>query len=101
MRIKFTSKLLPEVRRGKPLRVAINGKWVDAYAGETVAAVLLAEGIQVFRHTARARAPRGVYCGMGLCYECLVTVNEVRAVRACVTPVADGMRIEIDPEPVL
>jgi predicted molibdopterin-dependent oxidoreductase YjgC len=74
--------------------VSVNGRPVSAFAGATVAAVLSAEGIRVFRHTAKRGEPRGVFCGMGICYECLVTVDGVPNVRACVTAVEPGMVIQ-------
>ena len=55
--------------------------------------MLLTEGIRVFRRDAGG-SPRGLFCGIGNCYECLVTVDGVPNVRACVTPVAAGMVIE-------
>lgn len=72
----------------------IDGIVVDAYDGETVAAVFLASGQRVLRTTARLRTSRGVYCGMGLCHDCLVVVDGRPNVRACVTYVRDEMRIQ-------
>jgi sarcosine oxidase, subunit alpha len=94
VRINPSSSLLPEIRRGKPIRIFLNGNSVDAYEGETIAAVLLTAGITAFRISPKNHQPRGIFCGMGLCYECLVTVDDVHAVRACVTPAVDGMRVE-------
>lgn len=88
------------VRRGKKITVHINGQPVTAFAGETVAAVLLAEGRRVFRRTAGG-SPRGLFCGMGICFECLVRVNGTPNVRACLTPVADGLTVETDPNPAV
>ena len=84
-------------RRESAIIVSVDGRPVSAYAGETVAAVLLAEGIRVFRHTAKRGEPRGIFCGMGICYECLVTVDGVPNVRACVTAVRPGMAIQVGP----
>ena len=81
-------------RRESVIIVSVDARPVSAYAGETVAAVLLAEGIRVFRHTAKRGEPRGIFCGMGICYECLVTVDGVPNVRACVTTVEPGMVIQ-------
>jgi sarcosine oxidase subunit alpha len=67
---------------------------MDAYMGETIASVLLAAGIRTFRLSEKTGEPRGIFCGIGLCYECLVTVDGVHAVRACVTPVVNGMQID-------
>jgi predicted molibdopterin-dependent oxidoreductase YjgC len=77
--------------------VSVDGRQVLAFAGETVAAVLLAQGARVFRHTARRGEPRGIFCGIGICYECLVTVDGVPNVRACVTTVRPGMAIQTGP----
>ena len=82
-------------RPGKAaVAMSVNGQAVSAYAGETVATVLLAMGIHTFRHTDRLHAPRGVYCGMGVCFDCLVTVDGQPNVRACVTTVHDGMVVD-------
>jgi hypothetical protein len=88
----------PEGRRLGPLearqafKIEVDGEPVPAFAGETVATVLLALGRRTFRHTGHG-APRGLYCGMGVCFDCLVTVDGVENVRACLTPVEDGMVI--------
>lgn len=94
MRISQPSSLLPRVQRGRPVNITVDGKALEAYEGETVAAAMLAAGIYTFRLTRKKAEPRSVYCGMGVCYECLVTVDGVHGIRACVTQVADGMRIE-------
>ena len=76
------------------MTVQVDGRPVAAAAGQTVAAVLLAQGIRQFRRTATRGEPRGVFCGMGVCYECLVTVDGVPNVRACMTVVGPGMIVE-------
>jgi predicted molibdopterin-dependent oxidoreductase YjgC len=82
----------PELRRGAEMTVTIDGEPVVAYAGESVAAVLLAEGSPATRVT-RGGAPRGVFCGMGVCFDCLVVVDGVPNTRACMTWVREGMAI--------
>lgn len=94
MRIDHSSNLLPAVQRGKAIKITVDGKSMEANEGETIATVLLSAGIQTFRFSQKNKTPRGIYCGMGICYECLVTVDGVHAVRACVTPIVDGMVIE-------
>ena len=76
----------------QPLTVWVDGDPVQAFAGESVATVLLALGRRSFRHTEQG-APRGLFCGMGVCFDCLVTVDGVENVRACLTPVTRGMVI--------
>ena len=94
MRISQPNSFLPSIQRGAPISVHLNDERVTAFKGETVAAVLLAEGKRVFRHTLNTGESRGVFCGMGICYDCLVTVDGEPNVRACITPVTDGMVIE-------
>ncbi|HTC10782.1 MAG TPA: (2Fe-2S)-binding protein [Acetobacteraceae bacterium] len=67
-----------------PLRVA---------AGDTVAAALLGVGVAVFRAAPRHGSPRGPHCMIGNCYECLVEIDGMPYRQACLTTVADGMRI--------
>jgi predicted molibdopterin-dependent oxidoreductase YjgC len=95
MRVSRSDRHQPSFHRGAPLAVTIDGRPAQAYLGETVAAVLLAEGVRVFSHDANGR-PRGFNCGMGVCYECAVTVDGIPNVRACVTPVVAGMAIETE-----
>lgn len=98
MRVSKCSNILPSVERGRPIVVKVDGRQVAAFEGETVAAVLLAEGLFGFRHTAKMQQPRGIFCGMGICYDCLVTVDGVPNVRACVTPTRQGMVVETHSE---
>ncbi|MEU8817575.1 (2Fe-2S)-binding protein [Actinoplanes sp. NPDC048796] len=59
-------------------------------AGQTIAGVLMAAGRQSWRTTGRRSRPRGVFCGIGVCFDCLVTVNGLPDVRACQRHAADG-----------
>ena len=88
---------VPEVGRGQPISITVDGVPVSVYAGETIAGALLASGRRVWRHT-RHGQPRGLYCGIGLCFDCLVTVDGTSNVRACLTPVAAGMVVETGSE---
>jgi predicted molibdopterin-dependent oxidoreductase YjgC len=84
----------PELERGPRVEVVLDGRRVEAYEGETVAAVLLAEGEVATRTTVNGE-PRGIFCGMGVCYDCLVVVDGVPNTRACMTWVRDGMRVSL------
>jgi len=85
-------------RRGKRLTLRVNGKPVTAFAGETLFAVLLAEGIRALRHPSEnsTEAARGGFCGMGVCQECRVTIDGVPDRRACMTEVREGMEVVTD-----
>jgi aerobic-type carbon monoxide dehydrogenase small subunit (CoxS/CutS family) len=71
----------------------VDGEVVSAFEGESVAAALFAVGRRALRTTPRRGDARGVYCGIGLCFECAVVVDGQSGVRACLTPVRDGMRV--------
>lgn len=87
---------IPGIQRGKPLSVTVNGQQVEAYAGESIAAVLTAANFRTIRRTFGGKAPRGVFCGMGICFDCLVTVDGVPNLRACHTQVHDGAAIQVE-----
>lgn len=70
----------------------VDGQPLMAFEGETIAAALLAAGRRSFSHSVASGAPRGIFCGIGICFDCLVTVDGYQ-VRACVTPVRDGMQV--------
>jgi aerobic-type carbon monoxide dehydrogenase small subunit (CoxS/CutS family) len=82
------------VSRGEPFTIYVNGDPVTAYPGETIAGVLMAMGWQIFRDTVLSGATRGLFCGMGLCFECMVTVNGKPNVRACITFAHPGDQVE-------
>ncbi|HEY4462718.1 MAG TPA: (2Fe-2S)-binding protein [Streptosporangiaceae bacterium] len=71
-----------------------DGAPVQALRGQTVAGALLAEGVVSWHLTRSGGRPRGLFCGIGACFDCLVDVNEDRAVRACLVPVNNGDRVE-------
>jgi hypothetical protein len=75
--------------------LVVDGRPVPAYPGESLAAALFAAGIRATRRTASG-ALRGPYCNMGVCFECLVTVDGVPAVRSCTVPVRSGLRVATD-----
>jgi predicted molibdopterin-dependent oxidoreductase YjgC len=83
------------VKRAGTLRIYVNGRETCAYRGETVLAALLAAGYTVLRRDKKGR-PRGAFCGMGACYECLVSINGMPNRRSCMIEVEEGMEIWID-----
>ena len=94
MRVEKKNAKSQDLVRGNQITVTINNKPVIAYEGELVSTVLYEEGIQIFQIKHKTGNPSGIYCGMGICYECLVTINGVPNTRACQTPVVEGMAIE-------
>jgi hypothetical protein len=77
----------------EPFTFFVDGEPLVAHPGETVAVALLAAGRRALRASTRRGEPRGLYCAMGVCWECAVRV-EGSSVRACVAPAAPGLRVE-------
>ena len=79
-----------------PVQIVCDGRSFEAFAGESLAAALVAAGAARFR-VHGANSERGMFCGMGVCRECLVRVDGQAGMRACVTPVSAGMQVETSP----
>ena len=79
---------------GATLTVTIDGKPIRARIGDTVASAMLAASIDRCRTTPVSGAPRAPYCLMGVCFECLVTVDGVGSRQGCLVPVREGMKVE-------
>ena len=78
----------------KKVHITVNGKEIEAYEGEPIAAALSASGMRVFRHTRKLKSPRGLFCAIGRYTDCIMNVNGVPSIRTCITPVEDGMIIK-------
>lgn len=74
----------------RPLTVTLDGETFAGAVGQTIAGVLLSAGRTAWRTTAAGRQPRGVFCGIGVCFDCIAEVNGVRDVRLCQREAADG-----------
>ncbi len=88
---------LPEAEQALALAsvvVTIDGKAVQCRAGDSVAAALLAAGLNECRDTAVKEVPRGPFCLMGICYDCLVMIDDQPNQQGCMIPVRSGMKIE-------
>lgn len=94
--MKLPDLRLSSIERKTPVTVWVNDRRVTAYEGEPLHAVLLAAGYRELRTSVSETEHRGFFCGMGVCYECLVTVDDNLEQRACVMEVYEGMRVEID-----
>ncbi len=81
---------------GEPVRFSFDGESLEGFQGESLAAALTAAGILGLRR-ARDGSPRGVFCGMGICFECVVDVDGRPGQRACLTKLAAGMKVRHQP----
>ncbi|KQV40826.1 MULTISPECIES: (2Fe-2S)-binding protein [unclassified Rhizobium] len=75
------------------VRVIVDGREIEADVAASVAAALLGAGMTAVRRSVVGGEPRAPYCLMGICFECLVTIDGVQNRQACMVPVRDGMVI--------
>lgn len=81
--------------RGEPFSFRFEGRAVTAYPGESIGTALLAAGIRGVRTTRFGGSPRGLLCGIGSCFDCLVAVDGRSSQRACLTPAAPDIEVEV------
>jgi predicted molibdopterin-dependent oxidoreductase YjgC len=86
--------ILGETPPARGVKFTLDGREIEGLAGEPIAAALKVAGVQVHRYTKKTHSPRGVFCAIGRCTDCVMTVDGVPNVRTCVTPLVDGMRVE-------
>lgn len=78
------------------VKFSFNGQVFSAKAGEPVAAALLAGGVRTIRRQVGSGQPRGIYCAIGHCFDCVATIDGVPGRRTCLTPVEDAMEVASD-----
>lgn len=86
--------ILGKPEKGKLISFTYNGKTIQAYEGEPIAAALKAAGVMIHRYTNNLHEPRGVFCAIGRCTDCVMIVDGKPNVRTCVTPVEKGMTVQ-------
>ena len=79
---------------GETVAFTFDGQALISREGDTVAAALLATGIETCRRSVVSGAPRAPYCMMGVCFECLVVIDGVGNRQACLVPLREGMTVE-------
>ena len=71
-----------------------DGKKISGYEGEPIAMALKAAGIQIHRYTSKKHKPRGIFCAIGRCTDCVMIVDGKPNTRTCVTPLEEGMKVQ-------
>jgi len=87
--------ILGPLAQGRQVTFTFDGRTFHGWEGEPIAAALTAAGIRVLRRTGKHAQPRGIFCAIGLCTDCMVTVDGVPNTRSCVTPLKAGMTIQM------
>lgn len=86
--------ILGTYEKGRQVTFLYNGKPLQGYEGEPIAAALKAAGVQVFRYTRKRKEPRGIFCAIGRCTDCVMVVDGKPNTRTCITPLKEGMTVE-------
>lgn len=83
-----------EFKKGRKVTFTFEGRTLEGYEGEPIAAALLAAGIKVLRYSPKLHRPRGFFCAIGNCSSCFMVVDGVPNVRVCQEKLREGMRVE-------
>ena len=86
--------ILGETPERKLVKFTYDGKTLEGYEGEPFASALRVAGVMAHRYTAKKHEPRGVFCAIGRCTDCVMVVDGKPNVRTCITPLAEGMTVE-------
>lgn len=93
MRIK-EHPILHTFSKGQTVPFFLDGKPLEGCEGEPIAAALRAAGVMIHRHTSRLDQPRGIFCAIGRCTDCVMVVDGKPNVRTCITPLRAGMKVQ-------
>lgn len=80
--------------KGKIVEFTFDGMKIEGYEGEPIAAALKAADVMVHRYTKKEHKPRGIFCAIGRCTDCVMIVDGVPNVRTCITPLKAGMVVK-------
>ena len=86
--------ILGALEKGKTVKFLFDGKEIEGCEGEPIAAALKAAGVMVHRYTQKEHKPRGIFCAIGRCTDCVMVVDGVPNTRTCITPLRAGMKVE-------
>ena len=84
-----------EFKKGNKVTFIFEGRPIEGFEGEPIAAALHAAGIKVLRHSAKLNRPRGFFCAVGKCSSCLMEVDGVPNVFSCITKVRQGIQVRL------
>ena len=76
------------------VRFTFNGEAYEGLQGQSVAAALIAQDQRVLRHTRFESNPRSIFCGIGLCFDCVVVIDGVANQRSCLVEISEGMKVQ-------
>lgn len=86
--------ILGKMKKGKEVEFVFDGKKMRGYEGEPIATALMASEVKTLRYTVKSGSPRGVFCAIGRCTDCVMTVDGIPNVRTCITSLQAGMIVK-------
>ncbi len=86
--------ILGEQQEGKLVKFTYDGKEFEGYEGEPISSALKASGVMIHRYTKKEHKPRGIFCAIGRCTDCVMIVDGKPNIRTCVTPLKEGMQVK-------
>ena len=100
MNVRITSHPIGDPSGRRSFNIFVNDQPVKVFEGETLAAALWASGFIALGYNPKTGSDRGLYCGIGHCYECRVNVDGMEDIRSCLIRTREGMRVSFQgPEP--
>ena len=85
--------ILGETEKGSEVEFTFDGKPMKGCEGEPIAIALKANGVMIHRYTKKEHKPRGIFCAIGRCTDCVMVVDGKPNIRTCVTPLHQGMDV--------
>ncbi|MDR3564906.1 MAG: (2Fe-2S)-binding protein [Negativicutes bacterium] len=92
--MRITDHPILSFPKQEKITFSFDGQILEGVAGEPIVAALHDAGVRLLRHSLRHKRPRGLFCAIGNCSSCLMTVDGVPNVRVCTEPLRAGMKVE-------
>ena len=86
--------ILGDLAQAETFEIVFDGRPIPAREGDTIASALIANRVKVFRHTHKRGEPRQIFCAIGRCTDCMMTVDRAPNVRTCITLAKPGMVVQ-------
>ena len=86
--------ILGTFEKGNKIQFTFDGQAMEGFEDEPIAVALRSNGVLIHRYTTRLNEPRGMFCAIGRCTDCIMVVDGKPNIRTCVEPLKAGMKVE-------
>ena len=86
--------ILGTAQAERQISFTFDGRPMEGLEGEPIAVALKENGVMIHRYTAKEHRPRGVFCAIGRCTDCVMVVDGRPNTRTCITPLRQGMVVQ-------